>query len=52
VVVHTNLSTQEAEAGRSLSSRPASSIKRITEQPYLTSEGNHKKQKANTGEME
>jgi hypothetical protein len=47
MVVHSfNPITQETEAWRSLSSRPASSTEQVPEQQSLGSEGNHWKQKA------
>jgi len=39
-------STQKAEAGRSLSSRPAWSTEEVPKQPSLGREGNHRTQKA------
>ena len=42
LVVHIfNLSIQETEVCRSLSSRPTWSTKQVSEQPSLGSEGNH-----------
>ena len=47
-----NPSTQEAEAGRSLSSRPAWSAEQVPGQPGIGSEGNHNKEKASKDVIE
>ena len=53
VVAHTfNPSTPEAEAGRSLSLRPAWSTEQVLGQPSLDNEGNHRKQKDGEDEIE